>query len=51
MQQSKKFVPFMNIMCVKSNKAIFYVFVNIGSENTQFYKDEIFFPQNPKKKK
>jgi hypothetical protein len=41
----------MNIMCVKSNKAIFYVFGNIGSENTQFYKDEIFFPQNPKKKK
>jgi hypothetical protein len=50
MQQSKKLVSFMNIMCVKNNKAIFYVFVNIGSKNTQFYKDEIFIPQNPKKK-
>ncbi len=25
-------------------------FVNIRSKNTQFYKDEIFIPQNPKKK-
>jgi hypothetical protein len=41
----------MNIVCVKSNKAIFYVFVNLGFENTQFYKGEIFIPQNPKKKK
>jgi hypothetical protein len=32
MQQSNKLVPFMNIICVKSNKAIFYVFANIGSE-------------------
>jgi hypothetical protein len=41
----------MNIMCVKNNNTIFYIFVNIGSKNTQFYKDEIFIPQNPKKKK
>jgi hypothetical protein len=26
-------------------------FVNIESKNIQFYKDEIFNPQNPKKKK
>jgi hypothetical protein len=52
MKQSKKFVPFMNIMCVKRNKAIFYAFLLIsGLKNTQFYKDEIFNPQNPKKKK
>jgi hypothetical protein len=51
MQQSQKLVPFMNIMCVQSNKAILYVFVNIEYENTQFYKNEIFIPQIPKKKK
>jgi hypothetical protein len=51
MQQSKKLGSCMNIMCVKNNKAIFYVFVILESENTQFYKDEIFIPQNPKKKK
>jgi uncharacterized protein YqkB len=25
--------------------------INIKSENTQFYNDEIFIPQNPKEKK
>jgi hypothetical protein len=34
MQQSKKFGPSMNIICLK---------------NTRFYKDQIFIPQNPKK--
>jgi hypothetical protein len=51
MQENKKLVSLMNIMCVKRNKAIFYVFVNIRSKNTQFYKDEIFISQNPKKKR
>jgi hypothetical protein len=51
MQQSKKLVPFMNNMYVKSNKAIFYVFSILGLKNTQFYKDEIFIPQNPRIKK
>jgi hypothetical protein len=42
----------MNIMCVKHNKAIFYFFLSIsGLKNTQFYKDENFIPQNPKRKK
>jgi hypothetical protein len=31
MLQSKKLVAFMNIMCVKNNKAIFYVFLSISS--------------------
>jgi hypothetical protein len=52
MQQSKKLGPSMNIMYVKSSKAIFYVFLSIlGLKNTQFYKYEIFIPQNPMKKK
>jgi hypothetical protein len=52
MQQSKKFGPSMNIICVTSNKAIFYVFLSIpGMENTRFYKDESFIPQNSKKRK
>jgi hypothetical protein len=52
MQQSKKLGPSMNIMCVKSNKVIFYIFLSIsGLKNTRFYKDEIFVPQNPKKNK
>jgi hypothetical protein len=38
-------------MCVKNNNTIFYVFSLSGLKNTQFYKDEIFIPQNPKKKK
>jgi hypothetical protein len=37
--QSKKLVSFMNIMYVKSNKAIFYfIFVNIRSEKYSILK-------------
>jgi hypothetical protein len=40
----------MNIMCIKNNKVIFYVFYQYRSKNTLFYKEEIFIPQNSKKK-
>jgi hypothetical protein len=38
-------------VCKKQQSNILCFLSILGLKNTQFYKDEIFIPQNPKKKK
>jgi hypothetical protein len=51
MQQSKKLGQSMNIMCKKQQSNILCFLSIYDLKNTQFYKHEIFIPQNPKQKK